>query len=105
MVAVVVAAPPRRDIGGAWDVIDDDGFFATDGVRVVASRDRRGGWRVARVVVVARVARWWSHGIVGAGCVDVVVKDSRTTRLDKKRFETRARGRVGGGRASSGRCG
>jgi len=96
----------RCDIGGAWDVIDYDGFFATDGVRVVASRDRRGGWRVARdVVVVVRVARWWSHGIVGAGCVDVVVKDSRTTRLDKKRFETRARGRVGGGRASSGRCG
>ena len=104
---VVGRRATRCDIGGAWDVIDYDGFFAT-GVRVVASRERRGGWRVVVVrVTCVVVARWWGHGMVGARCVDVVVKDGSrgTTRLDKKRFETRARDRVGGGRASSGRCG
>jgi len=103
VVVVVDRRAPRCDIGGASsDVIDDelDGGVAT-GVRVVASRDRGGGWRVVVVVVVVVVVRvicgvaWWGHGVVGARCVDVVVEDGRrgTTRLDKKRFETtRARG-------------
>ena len=103
VVVVVDRRAPRCDIGGASsDVIDDKkrGGVAT-GVRVVASRDRGGGWRVVVggvVVVVVRVicgVAWWGHGVVGARCVDVVVEDGRrgTTRLDKKRFETtRARG-------------
>ena len=100
VVVVVDRRAPRCDIGGASsDVIDDelDGGVAT-GVRVVASRDRGGGWRVVGVVVVVRVicgVAWWGHGVVGARCVDVVVEDGSrgTTRLDKKRFETtRARG-------------
>jgi len=103
VVVVVDRRAPRCDIGGASsDVIDDKkrGGVAT-GVRVVASRDRGGGWRVVVVVGVVVVVRvicgvaWWGHGVVGARCVDVVVEDGRrgTTRLDKKRFETtRARG-------------